>query len=63
MGRDRAGPVNAPSVFGARVTFMRQGAGHVYGTGRTRLWDGGGVVGAGGLDDGPGPVNGMELKG
>ena len=39
-----------------------QGLGPVNGTrGRTRLWDGGGVVGADGLDRGPGPVNGMGL--
>ncbi|MCD6099167.1 MAG: hypothetical protein J7K33_01135 [Candidatus Marinimicrobia bacterium] len=42
---------------------MGQGAGHVYGTRRTRLRDGTELVGAEGLDVGLGPVNGTELMG
>jgi len=41
---------------------MGQGAGLVYGTKRTRLWDGIDRVVAEGLDSGIGPVNGTGLK-
>jgi len=42
---------------------MGQRAGHVYGTKRTRIWDGIGQVEAEGLDGSVGHVNGTGLRG
>ena len=58
---NKAGHVYARCIRGAQVTFMQQTPGHVYGTERTRLWDGIGQVEAEGLDGGAGPVCGTGL--
>ena len=57
------GHVNGRCINGSQDSFMGQRAGHEYGTGRTRIWDGTRLVGDEGLDGRIGHVNGTGLKG